>query len=266
MLPHQELSRLAGDWYQACADAMLRGNYAPIDNWIRAQSRLAMAQGFAVEDISRLLLICRCTAIETESWDEDIFSGVDEVMQEVVGSTRRPIPPGNADVAQGYGNGAANRVDTDTRAGAEGRTGDRRKFGRNRLRFPIRVRGTGAQRDVEEFNQTRSVLARRPLLCDRTGEYKNQQVLKISFPYWNEPGGISLEYPSKVVRQLTALKDGKWGVGVWTSKRTLLPEWLTKNIPLQRLPLYRALRAAPLPIGSQHVFQTCTRVRSNPPV
>src|SRR6202035_2937246 len=67
LLPHQELSRLAGDWYDACAQAMLRGNYAPIDQWIRSQSRLATEQGFASEDILQLLFICRRSAIETES-------------------------------------------------------------------------------------------------------------------------------------------------------------------------------------------------------
>jgi hypothetical protein len=212
MLPHQELSRLAGDWYEACSQAMMRGNYAPIDRWIRAQSRLATAQGFASEDIIQLLLICRRSAIETESWNEDIFFAVDEVMQEVFGSIH-PNTPWNTGVALGNDNSATNEVHTSVpSAEIEEWRSERRRFGRNRLRFPIRVRGSGRQRQVEEFAETQSV-SRGGLYFVAHEEYENQQVLKISFPYWNEPGGINVEYTSKVVR-LDRQPDGTWGVGV----------------------------------------------------
>jgi hypothetical protein len=212
MLPHQELSRLAGDWYEACSQAMLRGNYEPIDRWIRAQSRLAVAQGFASEDIIQLLLNCRRTAIETESWNEDIFSAVDEVMKEVFGSI---YPNGlwNTGVALRNDNSATNEIDTSVpSAGGEERTSERRRFGRNRLRFPIRVRRYGRQRQVEEFAETKSI-SRGGLYFVTQNKYENHEVLKISFPYWNESGGINLEYTSKVVR-LDRQRNGAWGVGV----------------------------------------------------
>src|SRR5689334_12219297 len=82
LVPHEELSRLCGEWYEACAEAMLRGNYSPIDLWIRTQSRVAAGQGFAPEEVLELLLICRRCAIETEGWTEDVLSGLDEVMRE----------------------------------------------------------------------------------------------------------------------------------------------------------------------------------------
>jgi hypothetical protein len=92
LLPHEELSRLAGEWYEACAQAMLRGNYAPIDKWVRSQSNLAAAQGFAPEDLLQLLLICRRSAIEMEGWNEDIFSTVDEVIHEAFGAIHANMP------------------------------------------------------------------------------------------------------------------------------------------------------------------------------
>ncbi len=212
LLPHQELSRLAGDWYEACSQAMLRGNYEPIDRWIRTQSSFAKAQGFASKDIIQLLLICRRTAIETESWNEDIFSAVDEVMIEVFGSI---YPNGlwKKSVASGYDNSATNQVIPSVpKAVVEERTRERRRFGRNRLRFPIRVRGSGRPLHVEEFTETKSI-SRGGLYFVAHEEYQNKEVLKISFPYWNEPGGINLDYACKVVR-LDRQPNGTWGVGV----------------------------------------------------
>jgi PilZ domain len=212
LLPHQELARLAGDWYEACAQAMLRGNYSAIDKWVRSQSCLAIAQGFTSEDLLQLLRICRQSAIDTESWNEDIFSAVDEVIQEVFGSIH-PNTRWNTSVALGNDNGAANEVDTSVpSAEVQERTSERRRFGRNRLRFPIRVRGSVRQRQVEEFTETQSV-SRGGLYFVAHEEYENQQVLKISFPYWNEPGGINLEYAANVVR-LDRRPDSTWGVGV----------------------------------------------------
>src|SRR5579862_7056787 len=91
LLPHEELSRLAGDWYEACTQAMLRGNYAPIDFWVRSQAQRAGDHGFAAEDLFQLCSVCRDAAIEQESWNEDILSSVDEFIQEVIQSVRAKI-------------------------------------------------------------------------------------------------------------------------------------------------------------------------------
>jgi hypothetical protein len=212
VLPHEELSRMAEEWYEACAQAMLRGNYAPIDIWIRSQARLATTQGFAAEDLLQLLLICRLSAIENESWNEDIFSAVDEVMQEVFGSIYVNTPWKMA-VAPETSTDTMTQVDASALSpGVEEWTSNRRRFTRNRLRFPIRVRGSGPSGQFEEFTFTQSV-SRGGLYFVAHKKYENGQVLKISFPYWNDHSGINTEYSAKVVR-LDDQLDRTWGVGI----------------------------------------------------
>jgi hypothetical protein len=95
---------------------------------------------------------------------------------------------------------------------AEEWTSERRRFTRNRLRFPIRVRAFGSQGQVEEITRTQSI-ARGGLYFVTCEDYQKEQVLKITFPYWNEPGGINREYAAKVVR-LDHLPNKACGVGV----------------------------------------------------
>jgi hypothetical protein len=217
LLPHEELARLAGEWYQACSQAMLRGNYSQIDIWVRSQSQRAAEQGFAPQDLLKLIQICRQSAIELESWNEDIFSAVDEVMQEAFGAIRsklawkdqngidRPASEPSKPEA------AAPSAETVQEQQPEEWTSDRRKFARNRLRFPIRVISSGPK-GFEEITQTHSI-SRSGLYFVTPEEYKKDQVLKINFPYWSEHGGINTEYSAKVVR-LDRRPDQTWGVGV----------------------------------------------------
>ena len=51
LLPYEELARLAGLWYDACAEATLRGNYAPVDGWVRNQARAAADHAFELVGI-----------------------------------------------------------------------------------------------------------------------------------------------------------------------------------------------------------------------
>jgi hypothetical protein len=88
LLPYEELARRAAGWYEACAQGMLRDNYAPINEWIRSQSHLAQEEGFAPQDIVQLLLICRHSAIEVEGWNEDFLSAIDDLINEVLGASR----------------------------------------------------------------------------------------------------------------------------------------------------------------------------------
>jgi hypothetical protein len=214
LLPHEELSRMAGEWYDACSQAMLRGNYSPIDTWVRTQSTLAATQGFAPADLLQLLGICRQSAIEVEYWNEDIFSAVDDVTQEVFRSIRSKLPwstPDDMDyhldapVVVEQGALIAEEVKD------ESRTGDRRRFTRNRLQFPIRVIGPGSGH-AEEIARTQSI-SRGGLYFVSSQGYPKDHVMKINFPYWTAPGGINLEYAVKVVR-LDRRPDGTWGVGV----------------------------------------------------
>ena len=218
LLPHEELSRLAGEWYDACAQAMLRGNYAPIDTWVRTQSTLAASQGFAPQDLLQLLRICRQSAIEVESWNEDIFSAVAEVIQDVFGSIRSTLPwniPDDMDYD------LATPIEVEQREPGPPsapsvkevkRTGERRRFTRNRLQFPIRVLDSGGNGIAEEIARTQSI-SRGGLYFLSSKGYRKDLVMKINFPYWNSPGGINVPYAVKVVR-LDRLSDTTWGVGV----------------------------------------------------
>ena len=219
LLPHEELSRLAGEWYEACAQAMLRGNYAPIDTWVRTQSTLAASEGFAPEDLLQLLRICRQSAIDVESWNEDIFSSVDEVIQDVFGSIRSKLP-WNIPDDQNYQ--LDRRIEDQQSVRVvevkvvelkeEARTSNRRRFTRNRLQLPIRVIGSDGNGQAEQIARTRSI-SRGGLYFVSSKPYQIDHVMKINFPYWNSPGGINVPYAVKVVR-LDPLPDTTWGVGV----------------------------------------------------
>lgn len=209
LLPHAELSRLAEEWYEACAQAMLRGNYAPIDLWIRSQSCLAATQGFTPEDLLELLHACRRSAIKIESWNEDILSTVDEVMEEVFCSVHTNIPWKIASVPEASMAGISEAEADAPVPEAEKWTTDRRRFTRNRLRFPIRVIGYGSP---EEFTFTESV-SRGGLYFFAQGKYEIGQRVKVTFPYWNAHDCVDGEYAAKVIR-LDAKRDKKWGVGI----------------------------------------------------
>jgi hypothetical protein len=212
LLPYEELSRQAACWYKACEQGMLRGNYAPITEWIRSQLHLSQAEGFAPQDLLQLLLICRLSAIEVEGWDEEVFSAIDEVINEVLEAARTEfawnIPetitylaytPGQPK-ASGPGKLAAKQV------------GERRSFGRNRLRLPIRVCGTGDRGQMEEVTRTQSI-SRGGLYFVTREDYRAEQMLKITYPFWTESSGINKEYSAKIVR-LDCLRDGTCGVAV----------------------------------------------------
>ena len=70
--------------YQSCAQAMLRGNYALIDQWVCKQASVAREHGFELGDLVELLRICRNSAIEFERWDPDFLLPVNEVINEAL--------------------------------------------------------------------------------------------------------------------------------------------------------------------------------------
>jgi PilZ domain len=209
LLPREELARLAADWFEACAKAMLRGNFSAIDQWTRFQSERVAAEGFTLEDILELLRICRNTAIETERWNPDILSEVDEVIHEVLAATNgwKPVQQDNS-IEQAGTDSAEFALGEETQE----RTGERRTFGRNRLQLPIRVRGVGKQRDLQEVHRTLSI-SRGGLYFVTQGSYEMHQVLRICYPYWTDHGAINREYSAKVVR-LDRLPNHSLGVGI----------------------------------------------------
>jgi hypothetical protein len=209
LLPREELARLVANWYESYALAMMRGNFAAIDQWIRFQSERAASEGFAREDVVELLRLCRSSAIETEKWDPDIVAEVDEVVDEALGGTnkwtsakqREPVEEAQADSEESV-----------PRPTKNGRAVERRSFDRNRLQLPIRVRGVGKQSHLEEVTHTQSI-SRGGLYFVTRETYQANQILKISYPFWTDPGAINCEYPAKVMR-VDRISDHAWGVGI----------------------------------------------------
>lgn len=211
LLPSDELARLAAGWYEACSQAMLRGNYAQIDKWIRSQSATAAAEGFSQDDVLHLLRICRNSAFEIERWNKDVFSEVEDVIKEAVWDTSGWHAPSELDAeieiqVPELPESAFATSEPDEAAS------ERRIFGRNRLRLPIRVRSVGGQWQAEEINVTRSI-SRGGLAFASQGSYFANQILKVCYPYWTDPGAINRDYSAKVVR-LTRLSDRNWAVAI----------------------------------------------------
>ena len=209
LLPAAELTRIVAEWYDACALAMLRGNYAGIDQWIRRQADKGAEQGFASSDIEELLRICREAAIEVERWDKDIFSDVEEVLREALQAAFKQVgpPPVNYVVAA-PGDCDSGAVEVVT----EERTGERRIYFRNRLQFPVRICGVGGKWQLDEITSTHNI-SRGGLYIVTKVKYLADQALKVTYPYWTDPGAINLEYKALVSR-LDRLADGTSGVAI----------------------------------------------------
>jgi hypothetical protein len=231
LLPHEELARLASGWYDASAQAMLYGNFAPIDRWTQGQAQLAAAENFELEDMLGLLRICRSAAIQDEKWSEDIFSVVDEAINEAlrcIGSAVSWNIPASLDYLRGN-TGMPERAEQPSvaqlaaskttvppapisEAWSGKRSENRRDFGRNCLKLPIRVRAA-AGAFLEELTHSENVSRSGLYFVTRRSAYKLQMALKITYPYWTERTAINQEYNAKVVR-LDRLRDGLVGVAV----------------------------------------------------
>jgi len=218
LLPYEERFRKAESWYEACSQAMLRGNYAPLDEWIRREACLAEAENFGLEDLLQLLRICRLSAINIDRWEEDVFSTVDEVINEGLRAIREKvawkISPDlnylNASEAK-----AALRPqpgDSKTFAPGETRDGERRESGRNRLALPIRIRRTTEKGPGEEITYTQNV-SLSGLYFKTQEKYRVGSDLQIVYPYWTGPGSINRQYAARVAR-LDPMPNRFWGVAV----------------------------------------------------
>jgi PilZ domain-containing protein len=218
LLPYEERVRQAAGWYDACAQAMLRGNYAPLDEWIRRQACGTAAEGFELEDLLKLLRICRRSAVEIDGWDEDVFSAVDDVINEGLLAIRPKVPWNISDglnylkEAESIPALKAELNASEPTACAETRQGERREFGRNRLALPIRVRCTAKHGQGEEVTFTQSV-SLSGLYFRTQKNYPIGSPLLVTYPYWTGPGSINREYSARVAR-LDPMPDRSWGVAV----------------------------------------------------
>ncbi|HTC62941.1 MAG TPA: PilZ domain-containing protein [Candidatus Saccharimonadales bacterium] len=218
LLPYQERHRQAASWYTACAQGMLHCNYAPLDAWIKHQACLADTEHFELQDLLELLRICRRSAIEIDGWDEDVFSAVDEVIDEGIFAIRAEvsweIPARLNYLKDGESKPAAveELSATERPLNLEAREGDRRVSGRNQLALPIRLRYATEQGQREEITNTENV-SMTGLYFKTDTSLLPQSRLHIIYPYWTDPGSINKEYAGEVGRT-DRLADQRWGVAV----------------------------------------------------
>jgi len=237
LLPHDELARLASGWYDASAQAMLNSNYSAINTWTQVQAQLAAEQNFELADLLELLRICRSAAIQGEKWNEDIFSVVDDAINDALRSISSDVSwtmPGSLNYLSANLSAGATKPEPTARPGTTHSTAshaavpeqsaedlepwsgdwsdDRRDFGRNCLKLAIRVREP-AGGAVDELTHSQNVSRSGLYFLTRNSSYKLQMALKVTYPYWTEPGAINREYRAKVLR-LDRMADGSFGVAV----------------------------------------------------
>ena len=97
-LPYQALVLIASAWFESCEEAMVRGNYGPTEDWLRATARIASSQGYELVDMLRLMRTCRRVAIEKEGWVEDQMEALDEIIDETL---QRINPDVSWDIPEG---------------------------------------------------------------------------------------------------------------------------------------------------------------------
>jgi hypothetical protein len=219
LLPHEELARLASGWYAASAQAMLNANYSPISAWVQAQALLAAGQNFNLEDVLELLRICRGAAIQGEKWNEDMFSIVDDVINETFQSIGSAVPwivpsPLNYVFANTHRpeTAAVKSPEQASEPWSGNSCDNRRDFGRNCLKFPIQVRAT-ANHPVDELVYSENVSRSGLYFLTRNASYKLQMAVLVTYPYWTDPGAINRQYRAKVVR-IDSMIDGSFGLAV----------------------------------------------------
>ncbi|MBI2956609.1 MAG: PilZ domain-containing protein [Acidobacteria bacterium] len=221
LLPYHELMKTAAHWYEACTDAMLRGNYTGLDNWMREQARVAAEQGFELADLLELLRQCRQVAIEQEGWHEEQFSEVDAVIDDCLGALRTQVRweiPAGLNYLTGKSRAAAPAAGSTTAAGAPAAaeaapaTSERRGHGRSPLRMPIRVRGEAPGVTIDEFNKTENVARGGICFLSRYPYFKGLKLV-VTYPHSSAPGAINQDYPAEVVR-VDEREGGRVGVAV----------------------------------------------------
>ena len=207
-LPFDELAHTATVWYESASEAMLRGNYAGMDKWIRSQAKTAAEQGFELPSLLQLLRICRQVAIEKEGWQSEQLGEMDAVINECLAALRTQVSweiPEGLDYITGKGLApVAGKV--------EGERGERRIHNRSHLKMPIRVSGYHLGESLDEYTKSENV-ARGGLYFISTQNYQRGIRLLVTYPYSREPGAMNVDYPAEVIR-LDELPEGKKGVAV----------------------------------------------------
>lgn len=215
LLPYEERRCQASSWYEACCQAMLNGNYALLDEWIRRQAGMAAEERFELQDLMTLLRTCRQAAMEIDGWNEDVFSTVDDVINEGLVAIRSKVSwdiPENINYLKPVANEITpvQTCEPEPEGSESPRQGERRSSGRNRLALPIRVRFAEAPARHEEVTHTENV-SLRGLYFRTEQRYEIGDSLQITYPFWTAPGAINREYLARVAR-VDCLEDGTLGI------------------------------------------------------
>jgi hypothetical protein len=212
LLPYQELRRTAGVWFDAANEALMRANYGPLDALIREQVRVASEQGFELTDLLQLLRLLRQVAIEEENWNEEHLAEMDTVVDEAMAALRGKV---TWDIPEGLnyltGKTRAELQREQLQAEAVRSRSERRRFGRNKLRLPIRIRGFLPDGLVNEITRTENVAKGGLYFLSEHPFYRGAR-LHVIYPYWNRPGDINPECEAEVVR--VDERQGQRGVAV----------------------------------------------------
>ncbi|MGH9862030.1 MAG: PilZ domain-containing protein [Candidatus Acidiferrales bacterium] len=197
LLPYQELARTAGAWFDAVTESLLRANYGPLDEMIRAQVRVAADQGFELDDILQLLRLFRAVAIKEEGWNEEQFGEldvvIDEALQALRGQVAWSIPEG-----LNYLTGES-LADRELTSVGEQKDSERRRNARNKLRLPIRVKTYLPVGAVDEITRTENVARGGIYFVSKNPFYKDVRV-HVQYPFWEATDAINPEYQAEVVR------------------------------------------------------------------
>ena len=201
-LPYAELVRVASEWFDACAEAHLSANPGPIEDWLRGRAKTASDEGFELEDLLKLLRLCREAAMETEGWVDEELRTIDEIIDESLAGLREQIA---WDIPEGLnyvsGKSAAEREAEQQAAAAavkEEPRGERRAHTRAQLKLPIRVRGWAGEQ-VDEVIDTEDVGRGGVRFLSRKKFVKGFKI-RVVYPFWEDPGAVNKEYPAEVVR------------------------------------------------------------------
>ena len=204
-LDDQELLTCVTTWYESCAQAMVRGNYSLIDQWVCMQGSIAAEHGFKLDDLLELLRICRNSAIELERWDPEVLSPVNEVINETLGrGAANPLWKVPADLDY-LGGKPANSPSIESATALTVETAvalerERRIAERARVQLPIRILGNGITGYRLDFaTHTESISS--------TGLYfLGQEVfsaglrLDVTCPYSKDPGAMNKKFSARIVR------------------------------------------------------------------
>ena len=198
-LPYQALVLISSAWFEACEEGMLRGNYGPIEDWLRATASIAASQGYELEDMLRMMRICRRVAIEKEGWVPAQLEALDEVIDETLQLINSEV---SWDIPEGLKYLQVGKPDEEVEEIVEPEPkvghGERRLHKRAYLKLPVRVRGWITDLVVEVT--TTDNVARGGLCFETLKDYPLGQTVRIIYPYREDSTEVDQEMPAKIVR------------------------------------------------------------------